>query len=320
MLKKFYKWRMNNLPEYVSRINVKIKENGKTPDDLITRDELNLLIENSKNARDRALFSLLYDSGCRIGEIINLKIKDLGFDEYGAVINVTGKTGFRRVRIVGDSIPYLRAWLNNHPFKDNVDSYLFCNLSDKIRGRILTYHNIYSIIRETKRRAGINKRIHPHLFRHTRATLLASKVPEAPLENQMGWVHGSKQTRTYVHLSMRDQDKAILKAYGIDLKEDDVIKDQKPKECPRCHTLNPSNAKFCTNCWLPLDIETQVEVETKEKIVIEAIKNSDAFEPSVKRLISEAPDDAKFQLLVILMEEIAKDPKKMEKLRDALGK
>ncbi len=45
--------------------------------------------------------------------------------------------------------------------------------------------------------------------------ILASKVAEAPLESQMGWVHGSRQTRTYIHLSMRDHDNAILKAYGI---------------------------------------------------------------------------------------------------------
>jgi len=215
MIKKFYRWHLGKLPDYIQNLKTKVKVNGKAPDDLLTYQDVTALIENSRNARDRALSSVLYDSGCRIGEIINMRIKDLSFDEFGALLRVTGKTGFRQVRIVGNSIAYLRAWLDNHPLRNDVNAFLFCNLSDSILGRHLTYADVYSIIRQVTKRAGIKKRIHPHLFRHSRATILASKVTEAPLEAQMGWVHGSKQTRTYVHLSLRDQDNAILKAYGI---------------------------------------------------------------------------------------------------------
>ncbi|MEM0132284.1 hypothetical protein [Acidiplasma sp.] len=74
--------------------------------------------------------------------------------------------------------------------------------------------------------------------------ILASKVAEAPLESQMGWVHGSRQTRTYIHLSMRDQDNAILKAYGIKIDENKIIEPM-PKKCPRCNALNPEDAKYC---------------------------------------------------------------------------
>ncbi|MGC8547252.1 MAG: tyrosine-type recombinase/integrase, partial [Thermoplasmata archaeon] len=272
MLKKYYRWKLKTLPEYIAKLNIKIKDNGKMPDDLLTKEDVNKLITNSKNARDRALFAVLYDSGCRIGEIIGLRIKDVSFDEFGGLLKVTGKTGFRQVRIVGDSIAYLRAWIDNHPLRDNPESFLFCNLSDNILGRSLTYADVYSIIRKAVKRAGLKKRVHPHLFRHTRATLLASKVTEAPLEAQMGWIHGSRQTRTYVHLSLRDQDNAILKAYGIKVNEDQSIKEDRPKECPRCHTLNPSNARYCRNCWLPFDIKVALELEDKQEKTIEAIK------------------------------------------------
>jgi len=141
-----------------------------------------------------------------------------------------------------DSTAYLIALIDNHPFKNDPNSVLFCNLSGNILGRNLKYTNVYYILSKAKERAGIKKRINPHLFRYTKATLLASKVTEAPKEAQMGWVHGSKQTRTYVHLSLRDQDNAILKAYGIKVPEDETIKEDKPKESPRCHTLNPSDA------------------------------------------------------------------------------
>lgn len=46
-----------------------------------------------------------------------MRIKDLSFYEFGAVLKATGKTGFGQVRIVGNSIAYLRAWLDNYPKK-----------------------------------------------------------------------------------------------------------------------------------------------------------------------------------------------------------
>ncbi|MGC8655196.1 MAG: tyrosine-type recombinase/integrase [Thermoplasmata archaeon] len=312
MLKRFYKWyyksQEKQLPEYIADLNVRMTIKSKTPDDMITIEEVKLLIENAKNARDKAFFSVLYDSGCRLGELLNMRIKDLSFDEFGGLLKVTGKTGFRQVRIVGNSIAYLRAWLDNHPQRNDPNAYLFCNLSERIRGRSLTYTDVYSIMKKTAERAGIKKRIHPHLFRHTRATLLASKVTEAPLEAQMGWVHGSKQTRTYVHLSLRDQDNAILKAYGVQVPEDNTIKEDRPKECPRCHTLNPSDAKYCRNCWMPLTLEKALEMQEKQNEIMNAVKSSDAIDEQIKKIMEELPEHVKTEFFTALMRIILKDP------------
>jgi site-specific recombinase XerC len=59
------------------------------------------MLDATLNMRDKALISLLYDSGCRISELLTMDRKDLGFDQYGAKITVSGKTGVRAVRIVG---------------------------------------------------------------------------------------------------------------------------------------------------------------------------------------------------------------------------
>ncbi|MCL5988533.1 MAG: tyrosine-type recombinase/integrase [Candidatus Thermoplasmatota archaeon] len=71
----------------------------KKSEDLLIKEELNKIIENAMNPRERALFSLMYDSGCRIGEILTLRIKDMAFDQFGAIIHFSGKTGERKVRI-----------------------------------------------------------------------------------------------------------------------------------------------------------------------------------------------------------------------------
>lgn len=101
--------------------------------------------------------------------------------------------------------------------------------------------------------------------------MLASKVTETPLEAQMGRVHGSKRTKTYVHLSGRDQDNAILKAYGIELNEEYPIETDRPNHCPICNEPNGKNARFCWNCGMILDKKL---IERKLTDGVNLIENS----------------------------------------------
>src|SRR5207248_10505295 len=119
----------------------------------------------------------------------------------------------------------------------------------------MNYASARRVIKMAAEHVGLRKRRQPHLFRHTRATELAKKVTEAPLEAQMGWVPGSGMAKVYVHLSGRDQDAAILKAHGIELDEGDTEQTARPKQCPRCESQNASNAKFCRKCGMPLEEE-----------------------------------------------------------------
>ena len=242
MLKKFYRKTLPKDKFETLFEDVKIKQPRQKiqQSDLITLEEMKAIIDSCNNARDRAIFSTLYDSGCRIGELLLMKIRNVKFDNYGAVLEVPfeGKTGTRQVRIIGDSVPYLRGWLDNHPIRNDINAPLFCNISEGIRGRAMNYDDVRKALKTTLKRAKITKRIYPHLFRHTRASILASKVAEAPLEAQMGWIPGTKQMATYVHLSGKQTDKAILKAYGIEV-QDNGTSEPMPVKCPRCGEANP---------------------------------------------------------------------------------
>jgi site-specific recombinase XerD len=107
-LKKFYKWLAGSeeYPEQVKWIKSTVKEKGKLPEELLTEDEIKALIEAAEHPRDKALVSVLYESGCRVGELASLRIKNVSFDRYGAKLIVRGKTGMRRIRIIA-STPYL---------------------------------------------------------------------------------------------------------------------------------------------------------------------------------------------------------------------
>ena len=117
-IKRFYKWLRNAEDDYpveVKWIRAKRNNNHKIfPEHLLTEDEVKKLAETCQNQRDRALILVLYETGCRVGEILTLKVGDVQFDTHGAVMILKGKTGPRRVRIIF-SAKALSEWLNHHP-------------------------------------------------------------------------------------------------------------------------------------------------------------------------------------------------------------
>ena len=290
-MRKFYTWHLSKKVYAQVVGHVKIQNNvnrTKKSEDMLTDSEMELILKNAMNPRDKALFSLLYDSGCRVGEILTLRIQDLKFDQYGALIHVTGKTGERNVRVVGNSIAYLREWLRIHPL-GNLDSWLFVGINGDKLGQPLDYDTMRSALRKACIRAGIKKRIHPHLFRHSAATRLAGVLSESVLKKTMGWTGGSRMAATYVHLNDVETDRAVLQAHGIET-EKHTLEPNKPMKCPRCGTLQPSYAKICTNCFMVLDqslaikttLSFDVNLDKEQKIpgsLTGEIKNYEAMKP-----------------------------------------
>lgn len=264
-LKKVFKWMGKE--ELVNWFTVGKTETKVTPQDLITEEEFNKMIENCMNSRDRALISLLYESGARIGEIGSMRVKDISFDDYGTLIWLPkSKTATRKVRVVY-STNYLSQWLCDHPLKHEIEKPLWVKLTGSNAYRRMEYADISAQIKKIAGRAGIKKRIYPHLFRHTRATKLLSKVSESIGSKYMGWVNGSNMVGVYVHLANEDVDEAILKMHGIKSKG---TKDLEVRQCPRCTQINPGT-NYCTRCGLPLTQETAQEVEEWEKRKTEAL-------------------------------------------------
>lgn len=264
ILKKFYRW-LRGTEEYppeVRWIKTNIKRNkNKLPEDMLTEDEIEKLINAAEHPRDRALVAVLYESGCRIGELASLKLKNINFDEYGAQLLVNGKTGARRIRIIS-SVPYLSEWINRHPLKNDPEAPIWINRINE--NKAIEYAAIKNILLCLKKKAGIKKKVNPHNFRHSRASYLANHLTEAQMNQYFGWVQGSNMPAIYIHISGRDVDPAILRLYGIKNREEKRESKLKPKLCPRCEQTNPFTNKFCSRCGMPLDKETIIEVVEKD--------------------------------------------------------
>lgn len=246
-LRKFYKWlrKTEDYPPEVRwmRPRAKIASSVKMPEELLTEHDIKVMVRSAGTERDRAFIAMLYESGCRIGEILSIKNKHVRFDDYGAVISVDGKTGPRRIRLVS-SVPFLKEWINIHPDPDNPDAFVWC----KKNKELVKYTRVVSILKDTAKRAGIKKRIYPHLFRHSRATILANFFTEAQMKEYFGWVQASDMAGIYVHMSGRDVDNAILKMNGIEKKEEKKKPDLAIKMCVKCGMGNECTSNFCKKC------------------------------------------------------------------------
>ena len=222
-IKSFFKWLYNSdqYPPNVRWIKTSVKsKDNKLPTDLLTKDEINSMVEAADNPRDKALILILYESACRVGEIANLRLKDITFDEYGAVIIVNGKTGMRRIRLI-ECVPEIVEWVNNHPNKVDRENYLFVSFNDFGQG--LCIRSMAYIVKLLAKYAGIKKRVHPHLFRHTRLTELAKDFTESELKVIAGWTGSSTMAGVYVHLSGGDIEKKMLEKHGLLGNKDPVI-------------------------------------------------------------------------------------------------
>ncbi len=183
-------------------VHIKNVHGYKLPEELVTTQEVFELMNAEGRIEDHAFLFVLWESGCRIGELLSLQRRHVQFDHLGAVLIVDGKTGMRRLRII-ESAPILDEYISDRSFKQ----------SQRIFPA--TYRAYAKRIKVMSQRAGIQKRIYPHLFRHSRATYLASFLTEAQLCAYMGWTIGSAMPRIYVHLAGADLDQALMRVPAV---------------------------------------------------------------------------------------------------------
>lgn len=268
-IKRFFTWL--GMEDKIKWIKISMKMNAsKLPEELLTEEEVKRMIEVANHPRDKAIIAVLYDTGTRIGEMGSLKIKHIVFDQYGAILTVNGKTGMRRVRIIF-SVPYLAAWLDIHPQKNNPDAYLWIMIRGKDDGQQLQYAGFRKLIKTLAEKAGIKKRVYNHLFRHSRSTELAQHLTESQLEEHLGWVPGSDMPRVYVHLSGKQIDDALLKIYGVK-KAESMVPELTSKECSRCEKINGPTSKFCSRCGMALSLEAAKEIQEYEQKLPEILQ------------------------------------------------
>lgn len=173
---------------------------GRHLPDVLTTGEIDRIIAavdgtTPKEIRDAAMLEVLYSCGLRVSELTSLRIRDLFFGE--GYIRVTGKGDKQRlVPISSTAQERIHRYLEVRRSARAGEETLFLNN----RGSSLTRVMIFTILREAARRAGIEKKISPHTFRHSFAThLLEGGASIRQVQELLG--HESiLTTEIYTHL------------------------------------------------------------------------------------------------------------------------
>ena len=225
------------------------------PDEILTEDEIKKLIEFAGDARDRAIISVLYESGMRISEFASMRWRDVVFDQHGVKIYIQDhkKKQRRYCRIILGA-PHLIEWKTQYlkygePTGNNL---VFISKY----GKELQYIGYYRLIERTAKNAGVTKKITPHLFRKSRIThMVKNNYQESVIKSMMWGNLNTDMFDVYVKLREEDIDAEMLDHLGI-VKKVDTVNPLMPVPCPRCSHLNPPGTAFCGACGISIDDET----------------------------------------------------------------
>ena len=264
-------------PPIIRWISTGLKESKRVmPEDILTEEDVLKILDAGKTERDKALISMLFDSGVRVGELLNMKIKDVDLDSNPAHIVVTGKTGMRRIPILF-SVPYVADYLNKAKATRRPVDYLWERYGKWApANKALDRAGVAIMLKMAAARAGIEKPINPHAWRHARATYYANRLTEQQLKMFFVWTGGSKMAATYVHLSGRDLDNGVLQANGQKVQELQQPKLQ-AKVCPRCRTTNGAEMMYCGRCGSAMSIEVAMAQDKRNDVYAEMSRNPEVL-------------------------------------------
>lgn len=147
---------------------------------------------NSEGLERRLLVEMFYSTGCRVGEMVNVKISDIDFSSK--TIKVMGKGSKERIVYYGDyASKYLEDYLKNKDKK----GYLFTNK----RGEKLTIEEVEYIVRDIMKHISIKTHVTPHTLRHTFATHLLNNGADIRTVQELLGHANLSTTGIYTHVS-----------------------------------------------------------------------------------------------------------------------
>ncbi len=185
----------------------------KTPEELLTEDEVKRIVAAFPSKDMAAITALMYGLGARPSDVLRLKrveMKILQRDGSTYIeAQIPDSKGKPRVAYTAKPwvIQAVREWLKAHPGGELA--------FPSPRGGSRAEGAYCFAIKMAAERAGIDKRVYPYLLRHVRATELYD-APPAVRDAQMGWTGGSKMWANYTHLRTEEVRDAILEREGVE--------------------------------------------------------------------------------------------------------
>ncbi len=176
----------------------------KLPETLSIQEIENIInavdLDSKEGMRNKAILETLYSCGLRVSELVNLKVQNLFLDI--GFIKVLGKGMKERLVPIGTKAAecisiYMKEYRTNLNISEGFEGYLFINR----RGKNLTRNMIFIIVKDLVKKAGLNKNISPHTFRHSFATHLIEGGADLRAVQEMLGHESITTTEIYTHLN-----------------------------------------------------------------------------------------------------------------------
>lgn len=219
-IKAFYKYLLfEELIEKDPTLLIEGPKLGRKLPDTLSYTEIEKLFEainlsTPEGGRNRAMLEVLYSSGLRVSELVDLKLTNVYFDV--AFLRVVGKGNKERLVPVGrDALKYIRIYIDeirgkppHRPAQKGFEPYVFLNRN----GRKLTRVMIFTIIKNLAKEIGLKKTISPHTFRHSFATHLIEGGADLRAVQEMLGHESITTTEIYTHLD-RDYLRQVIQEF-----------------------------------------------------------------------------------------------------------
>ena len=205
-VKSFYKFLIyNDILDTDPTLMLETPKAARKLPEVLTLDEIERMLDvidlsKDEGQRNLAIIEVLYGSGLRVSELINLKLSNVHLSEKYMLVEGKGSKQ-RLVPLSDESIKQIEFWLQDRchlNIKPGNEDYLFLNR----RGAKLTRVMILYIVKDLAERAGIKKNISPHTFRHSFATHLLEGGANLRMIQMMLGHENLVTTEIYTHLDL----------------------------------------------------------------------------------------------------------------------
>src|SRR5215469_3228376 len=182
--------------------------------EVLSREEIQRIEDVAETERDKLIVRLLADTGIRVGELVKLRTSDFVERDRNLYLHVQGKGARERLAPLSPALARrLRRYTERSRPADANGDRLFLARRRSVSGEHepITDSGVQQMIRNLGERAGIGKRVHPHLFRHSAATYMLQRGMNPLLVAQvLGHTSLAMIQRVYAHLTPTDAHQALM--------------------------------------------------------------------------------------------------------------
>lgn len=248
---------------------------AKLSKNILTKEEILKLINATTNRKYKAMISVLFDGALRKSELVNQMIGDYDIkDDYIDLTVRNGKGGRTDVVTLIDSVPYVKAWLSEHPFRNDPNAPMW--IRERNMGKPLPVRKwcIEWLIQTLPKKAGIRKHVWVHLTRHSKASSMLDEGYSIVEAKQHLRHRSLSSTMIYSHLTENGLKEKMLAKSGKLPERQKNENPMKPIVCERCKEENPVTNKFCSRCGWEFGKDlSQVKLESEEQRITKEFMN-----------------------------------------------